>query len=287
MTKADTPAVPRRQLRATLAIVFSLVGLLALLVASPAKAAPVTYELSMVFSNSPQPDVPIIGTFDFDASACASSPCPTAYSNVSLTQGPITGLSIPEATYVTADVCNDGVDPCNTFPVSSGASVLHMEKLLPGSLFIAANIKFGTPLTNGEPSLDVSGSELYSEFGPFTGSSGSLKAEATPVPPATAALTVNARAASSKLSKGKNTTVVKSASVSPTNAGKVSSIKVSCRSLMRGDVSYCTSTKNLATGKVTVTTHGRAKLTVKVTIKTTSSSPSYQGETWTRQWKTK
>lgn len=110
-----------------------------------------------------------------------------------------------------------------------------------------------------------------------------------PTPPvANGEHVVTAASTSTKLKAGKKKTVVSSAYVTPSSAGSLKSISVTCRPkskslAARGDVSYCSYTKNLKTGKVTVTPY-RKGLSIKVKVKTKSTDSSYQVESWTKTW---
>jgi len=110
-----------------------------------------------------------------------------------------------------------------------------------------------------------------------------------PTPPVDSGeLVVKAASTSTKLKTDKKKTVVSSAYVTPSSAGSLKSISVTCRPksrslAARGDIAYCGYTKNLKTGKVKVTPY-RKGLSIKVKVKTKSKDSSYQAESWTRTW---
>ncbi|MGA9146844.1 MAG: hypothetical protein WBZ04_04730, partial [Candidatus Nanopelagicales bacterium] len=88
------------------------------------------------------------------------------------------------------------------------------------------------------------------------------------------------------------TTVVKSAKITPSSAGSLKSITVSCKSTSnraatRGDVQYCSYTKSLKTGKVKVTTYGSKTIKVKVKIVTKPAAAGGEVLRWTKSWSVK
>lgn len=110
-------------------------------------------------------------------------------------------------------------------------------------------------------------------------------------PPADGDLVVAAAPASKKLPVRTRTVVVSSAEVEPSDVGRVRSIAVSCRPASsrqagRGDVRYCRYTKNLRTGRVTVTPLRRG-IKVKVTIRSKSTADSYTPQVWKRTWRSR
>ena len=131
---------------------------------------------------------------------------------------------------------------------------------------------------------------VYASAGLSPSADGSIQLTYT-TPANDAQLVVNATS-KKKLPRSGTTTVVRSAKVTPSSAGSLRSIKVTCKSsngrvAPRGDVRYCSHTKNLNTGKVKVTTYGSKNVRVKVTI---VSEPSTQGgETlrWKQSWAVK
>ena len=131
---------------------------------------------------------------------------------------------------------------------------------------------------------------VYVSAGLSPSADGSIQLTYT-TPANDAQLVVNATS-KKKLPRSGTTTVVRSAKVTPSSAGSLRSIKVTCKSsngrvAPRGDVRYCSHTKNLNTGKVKVTTYGSKNVRVKVTI---VSEPSTQGgETlrWKQSWAVK
>lgn len=264
---------------AVLMALATVFGLGALFAATPASAVARTYNVNGTFTYA-FGEITAIGSFTFDPDSCTSNPCPNAYSNVSFTFTP------------------DFADP--NYPVtltSPRSDSTDQALILEQGSVMTFTLSFDAPVAPSPvPVINTAATSLVTEGGPEDSESfdpvtvdplPTPTPTPTPTPSPTAALTVESRAANKKLPKAGKATVVHSAGVSPSSAGGIRSIRVSCNSRARGDIKYCRYSKNLGTGKVTVTTLGKAKLTVKVTIKTKSTSPSYQAQTWSQTWKTK
>ncbi|MEI2729116.1 MAG: hypothetical protein V9E85_08380 [Candidatus Nanopelagicales bacterium] len=290
LSSRETSPVLRRTIAASVGAA-TVVGLGFAVATTPAQAAPFTYTINATYGAGGT----LTGTITFDAAACAASAsapdCPEAYTDWNLTSSASGVYGQTTYTPTTSEV----------LPTSS-ASALAIAS--PAALVvdnIVLNLAFN-------PSLAVAGShslapftlddtdyislELHTQYlsdvppdAAYRLISGGTAAAAT-----TASMSVKARSANKSISNSRRTTVVKSAKVRPATAGKLKSIKVSCSKnrSMRGDVSYCSYTKNLKTGKVTVTPYAGKGTKVKVTIKTKAKSgSSYTPQTWKRTWSVK
>lgn len=269
-------------------IALSSTGALAL--SAPASAAPVTYEINATYATGGT----LTGTITWDAAVCAASAtapdCPEAYSNWNLvsssgdvysafTYTPTTSEVLPTSN---ASAVAIAAPPGAMQPETSLNLFFNPTLAAPGSHSLAPFSLDGTDyvslelhtafLTDSPPDKAY---RLISSGGITAASAGTLK--------------VNARSAK-KLANNKRTTVVKSAKVTPAADGKIKSITVRCapKRQSRGDMRYCTYTKNKKSGKVTVTPLAGRGTTVKVTIKTKPKAGStYEPETWKRTWTVK
>lgn len=222
-----------------------------------ASAAVANYNISLEMLEGAGPTTfTITGSFSFDPAACGSSPCPEAYSNISISVPARPSALLPAITYDDADICpTAGMSNCGG-KLDSDASTLSLSNtdLDAQSLWIV----FTPNLTQSNPGIDLANTEAYSETGGSTTLSATLaNTSPTPTPVAQVPTSGSVTVPSKLRLRGTK----KIASAQPvTNAGQRVRISVACRAT-RGDVRVCAKITN---SKGTyVRTYGRhAKVTI-------------------------
>lgn len=283
----------RKATAAGAAIALTGAGILA--AAVPANAAGVVYTFNATYATGGT----LTGTITFDAAACVATgvpECPGAYSDWNLVSsaGGIYGAT----TYTPA---NSQVGEV------SSATALSITTPTPLNPTTALNLYFNPGLLTAGTShslapftldgTEYASLELHAQYldPPSPDAyrvinAGGAEIKVDPIPPASDGKVTVKTTKLKKLPNNKRTTVVKSAKVTPSSAGELKSIRVTCIKPLRGDVrgAACTHTKNLRTGKVTVTPLGGKGTAVTVTIKTKAKAGStYQPQTWKKTWSVK
>lgn len=247
---------------------------------APASAAVSSYEVTIgMLESDGTSSFTVSGTFSFDPAMCGASPCPEAYSGISISVPERPSAFLPAITYTDADICpTAGPSICNGAAVSDG-SALSLGNV--DGVYQALVIGFSPGLAASAPNLDLGTTSAYSEIGgDATAVSGTLT-NTTPQPdpePQPQAQVPNAGSVKvpAKLARRG---AKKIASASPvTNAGQPVRIRVTCKAT-RGDLRVCSKIKkNQGTF---VRTYGTA-----ARVRIVWSAPAVEGFTAYRQVKT-
>lgn len=247
---------------------------------APASAAVSSYDVTIgMLEDDGTTAFTVSGSFSFDPAMCGASPCPEAYSGISISVPERPFAFLPAITYTEVDICpSAGPSVCNGAPVSEG-SALSLGNV--DGPYQALVIGFSPGLTASEPGLDLANTSAYAETGDSTAVSGTLT-NTTPQPdpqpdpqpqaqvPNAGSVTVPAKLARRGAKK--------IASASPvTNAGQPVQIRVTCKAT-RGDLRVCSKIKKKK--GTFVRTYGTA-----ARVRIVWSAPAVEGFTAYRQAK--